>query len=127
MDTKDFKVGDKVCLLDYGWRSNFDNAVLKEVTVTAVGRKYVTVNGCYKFYKNRDYDMFLSASSNSHDKLFVNVQGYEDYKEHRELVTWFNKEVEPRTLSLEQLRQIKSIIEEEQKEKPRSKPEEHDR
>ena len=52
MTIKDFNIGDKVYVLDFGYRSNFENAVLKEATVTDIGRKLVTLIQYYKNIQN---------------------------------------------------------------------------
>lgn len=89
MNIKDFKVGDKVVVLDTKFKSTFQRAdILKEcslveTTVTAVGKKFVTVAWCNAKFGNIKYDghpMFLSTNiMNKDDLLFKSRDDFEQY------------------------------------------------
>lgn len=90
MNIKDFKVGDRVFIVDSGWRSvmSIKAELLKcqtvEATVTAVTRKYVTVDWRNAKFGNCKYldghPMFLTKHEfNSNDMLFKSREDFERY------------------------------------------------
>ena len=125
MNIKKFKVGETVYIRDYGYRSNEASATMKEATVTKVTNKYVTVKTGsfdteYKFNdeQKRLYYLVERVTTGSGNKLFHTMQDYEDWVESDQLY------VEIRScfrnyytnLTLDQIKRIKKIIEEDKEE-----------
>ena len=116
MTIKDFNIGDKVYVLDFGYRSNFENAVLKEATVTDIGRKLITVDfHCgtkFKVFNEKDLYLVENVTAGTPNWLFKSVQDYEDYKEYTDLLSQCRKVFQDysKVFTLEQIRAIKEIL-----------------
>lgn len=97
MNIKDFKVGDKVYIIDTNYRTLIKSvAVMKkcnliETTVTNVGRKLVTVDWRNAKFGNNDFcgeghPMYLTSNiTNSDDMLFRSHDDFNRYIEVLEM------------------------------------------
>lgn len=97
MNIKDFKVGDKVYIIDTNYRTLIKSvAVLRkctliETTVTAIGRKFITVERCNVKFGNMEYcgnghPMYLKSNfTNSDDMLFRSREDFDRYIEVLEM------------------------------------------
>ena len=115
MTIKDFNIGDKVYVLDFGYRSSFENAGLKEATVTGIGRKLVTVDYLgtkFKVHNEKDLYLVENVTSGTPNWLFKSVQDYEDYKEYTDLLRQCRKAFQDysKVFTLEQIRAIKESL-----------------
>jgi hypothetical protein len=118
---KDFKVGQTAYLLSENTRP----LKLKTVEVQKIGRKYVTVKygwGIFK-YGVEDYlpeALVEQTEFGNKDLLFVSEQAAADYLEKIELEKWLQNAVQRYgrlNFSIEQLRKVKAILEEGEKQK----------
>lgn len=125
MNIKKFKVGETVYIRDYGYRSNEADATMEEATVTKVTNKYVTVKTGsfdteYKFHdeQKRLYYLVEKVTDGSGNKLFHTKQDYEDWVESEKLYTEIRSCFRNyyTNLTLDQLKRIKKIIEEDKEE-----------
>lgn len=123
MNIKDFKVGDEVITViderDYvnGGRKD----IIRKEKVMSVGRKYVQVTrfGDERFiakFSAKDYfpyGLVKVVNIGSHAYLFKSIEDYNNYIEYQELIRYMTREASYKfdKLSLEQLRTIKKIIE----------------
>lgn len=97
MNIKDFKVGDKVYIIDTNYRTLIKSVevlrkcTLIETTVTNVGRKLVTVDWHNAKFGNKDYcgeghPMYLTSNiTNSDDMLFRSREEFNRYIEVLEM------------------------------------------
>lgn len=87
---------------------------ISEVDIVSIGRKYVTIANDVKFAESereRDY-LVEQVNCGWSSYLFATKQDALDYVEKRQLVTWFAKFTRHfNDVSLDGLRRIKSIIE----------------
>lgn len=91
---------------------------ISEVDIVSVGRKYVTIANGVKFAESEHEKDYLVEQVNYgwSSYLFVTKQDALDYVEKKQLVTWFAKFTRHfNDVSLDGLRQIKSIIEDDLK------------
>ena len=123
---KDFKVGQKA------YRVRFfvyisRKGEIQEVYFHVVGRKYVKISSSpyspdsiaslYSFEVNEpEADgancLVQHEDYGTHDLLFCSLKDYEDWRELQDLRKWFYEAAHnARKLSLDQLRQVKGIIE----------------
>ena len=87
---------------------------ISEVNIMSVGRKYVTIANDVKFTEPEHEENYLKEQANRgwSRYLFVEKQDALDYIEKRQLVAWFMKSKGfLNDVSLEALRRVKSIIE----------------
>lgn len=87
---------------------------ISEVNIVSVGRKYVTVANNAKFAELEHEENYLKEQTNCgwSRYIFATKQDALNYVEKRQLVTWFMKSKSLfNDVSLETLRRIKSIIE----------------
>lgn len=87
---------------------------ISEVDIVSVGRKYVTVANNAKFAELEHEENYLKEQTNCgwSRYLFATKQDALNYVEKRQLVTWFMKSKSLlNDVSLESLRRVKSIIE----------------
>lgn len=115
MKINDFKKGQKAYILVRDYQSQ----IIKECSVTAIGRKYVTVliGGMEeKFVENDCYQNALSEVTEYGyaDLLFTSREEVEKYIEIPELRRWLYSEATDfknvNSYSLEQLRAVKEIL-----------------
>lgn len=97
MNIKDFKVGDKVYIIDTNYRTLIKSVdvlrkcTLIETTVTNVGRKFVTVEWCNGKFGNMEYcgnrhPLYLTSNlTNSDDMLFRSREDFDRYIEVLEM------------------------------------------
>lgn len=117
LKASEFHIGDKALCVDY-MRMNAPRS--KYVVVTYVGRSQVhcsTNQGViYKFQKSRGVysEHHLQHTTNGKIFLFKGKLEYDQYLEHIELTKWMQG-VKVLNLSLDQLRRIKRIVEEDNK------------
>lgn len=108
---KDFKVGDVAVALcmHYGRLSKPE---MKEVTVTAVGRKFVTVNDRLKYENNNDDFLMETTYHRDATMLFKTREDVSRYLEKRELATCLaSMQVHDfLKFSFEELRQVTDIL-----------------
>lgn len=111
MNIKDFKVGDKVYIVE----KIHQKETIREDEVIKVGNKYVTVKrDGLRFYLNNETDMFLTINRDWGEKelLFKDEQELKNYMEYKTLKSeLYNKLCRLEKYSLNQLRKIKEIIE----------------
>ena len=111
MNIKDFKVGDKVYIVEKLHRRE----TIREDEVIKVGNKYITTKRDeLKFYLNNENDTFLTINRDWGEKelLFKNEQELKDYEEYKTLKSeLYDKLCRLEEYSLDQLRKIKEIIE----------------
>ena len=120
MDIKDFAVGQKAYFYGGSIRSKGD-APLQEVTITKVGRKYVTAKGGwwerqFEPTYNAEVDRYLieKVEIGTAGRLYATREDYEIEREADSLRGWLNKATNwsnVRTYTLEQLRAVKAILE----------------
>lgn len=118
MNIKDFKVGDTVYIRDYNFRSNEDQAVMVEATVTKVGRSLVHVKEKYgvdyKFCNEPDRPYYLTQriDAGTANKLFKSMQDYYDWKTSEETYRFIRGYFSTfyTNLTLDKLMQINNII-----------------
>ena len=87
---------------------------ISEVNIMSVGRKYVTIANDVKFTEPEHEENYLKEQANRgwSRYLFVEKQDALDYIEKRQLVAWFMKSNSLlNDVSLETLKRVKSIIE----------------
>lgn len=127
MNIKDFKVGDTVFVRDYNYRSEEDTAKMREAVVTKVGRSIVYVKykdfpygSDYRFANEpeREYYLTQKVDAGTQNKLFRSMSDCEDWIEseklYRDIRGYFHTYYTD--LTLDQLRRIKSVLEENEKE-----------
>lgn len=97
MNIKDFKVGDKVYIIDTNYRTLIKSAAvlrkctLIETTVTAIGRKFITVERYNAKFGNTNYcgeghPLYLTSNfTNSDDMLFRSREDFDRYIEVLEM------------------------------------------
>lgn len=88
---------------------------IKIVTVTSVGKKYVTVSCDIRFQNDNTDGDYLIESVNWGDRrlLFADEIALNEFLERAELMTWFRKtKTEFGRLSLQKLRELRKIVEE---------------
>lgn len=115
MNLKDFAKGQTVYIYDK------DKKQINDAVVTCVSKKYVTVrpNGyswVLQYYFDRDWDTYLTEKCEYGygSYLFTNKEDVHNYIEHKDIEEYVRKELTPYKLeriSLEDLRNIKDIIE----------------
>lgn len=118
MDIKNFHTG-QIAFLDSGRNRKGEAYPLTEVTVTKVGRKYVTVKrgwGEYQFCSTRTTDKYLIEKTDygSADRLYALREDCEEQRELERLRDWMRKAGSWEAVgkyTLEQLREVKTIIE----------------
>jgi len=87
---------------------------ISEVDIVSVGRKYVTITNDVKFAEPEHEENYLKEQTNCgwSRYLFETKQDALNYVEKRQLVAWFGKSGNLlNDMSLESLRRVKSIIE----------------
>ena len=95
-----------------GYVPEYEN--IREVDIIFVGRKYVTITNDVKFVEPEHEENYLKERFNCgwSRYLFVTKQDALDYVEKRQIVTWLAKSISLLDdMSLESLRRIKSVIE----------------
>ena len=119
MTIKDFNIGDKVFVRDYNFRTNESTAVMKEATVTKVGKKFVSIT--YGYGKDTQFgiisqenEFYLEENTQgTRNKLFKSMNDVDNWIERmtieRYLKDLFDSSYKINNISLEKLRQIKSI------------------
>lgn len=117
MKISDFKVGQIAYL--FTEESKYRPERISEVTVTNVGRKYVTIDFFDEQYNatGRKNDNFLVRKGYSElsDRLFFSRQDIDDYKETQEIRVLLRKQIRwdnIEDIPLDKLRKIKKILEE---------------
>lgn len=125
INVKDFKVDQTAYILNikYNWREEKTEAEIKEVIVSKVGRKYVTVKinknyiSEYKYAKN-DYifEGLVSCDDGGSNLLFLSELEAEQYIKKFELCYFFHRKFELsgswRQYSYSQLMRINEILNE---------------
>lgn len=110
----DFKVGQKVYILLMNYNRRLDKEQYVETEVLKVGRKYVEVRYCGRIaqFENGEEEYLVERSEYTQNFLFSSKQEVLDFIESSELRNWILVMVQPAlsNLSLEKLRQIKSIL-----------------
>lgn len=121
MDIKEFHVGQIAYMesTDIRGGSSHNPDPLREVTVTKIGRKYVTVSwGAWReiqFEPTHTTDRFLTEKTEygyGH-RLYVSKDAYEETMELKQLRIWFRKASSygnERQYTLDQLRAVKQIL-----------------
>jgi len=107
---KDFKVGDTVVIYNTYYKRT------QQATVEKVGVKYVTTTGGWphQFYKP-DYctnHLVLKSQTTAEDLLFKSEKDLQEYLERIKLIRWLRFDLKYNQLSLDQLKRIKKITEE---------------
>ena len=109
---KDFNKGDKAYIVSD--RYSRGGMKITEVTVTTVGRQYVTVgDGAWsRKFQNRNSDMLLEkVDCGASDYLFKTRKEAEEYIEYEDLCVWLSTlNNYSNKYSLEQLRKAKEIL-----------------
>ena len=109
---KDFTKGDKAYIVSGRYSRN--GMSIGEVTVTTVGRQYVTVgeNAWSRKFQNWNSDKLLEkVDCGESAYLFKNRQEAEDYIENEQLRVWLSSlNAYSSKYSLEQLRKVKEIL-----------------
>lgn len=97
MNIKDFKVGDKVYIIDTNYRTLIKSAdvlrkcTLVETTVTNIGHKFITVDWYNTKFGNMEYcgnghPLYLKNKlTNSDDMLFRSLEDFDRYIEVLEM------------------------------------------
>lgn len=115
MNIKDFKKGQTAYILNMHTGRNTDPTI-HETTVSAIGRKYVTVESGSR-YENSDNPYGLIESKDWGDRTFLcpSRECAEMHIEKEELMRWLcNAASFTYKYSLEQLRKAKEILESEE-------------
>lgn len=117
MNIKDFKIGQKVyiCKMNRGYNRPPE---ITERTVKKIGRKYLALEGAWeeKFY-SADYfheGLIESVECGDKDYLFPSRVAAEEYIEKENLERWLSCLSAYGKYSLEQLREVKKILEEQE-------------
>ena len=114
---KDFHAGEKVYIFEDASGCINKKEKITETTVKTVGRKYVTTSDYYqsKFGNiNAEYLNEVVTCGRSR-MLFKTLEDVNEYIEKRELALWLGcmSTVHAEKYSLEQLRKVKEILNEE--------------
>lgn len=112
---KDFNKGDKAYIVSDRYnRYSRGGMEITEVTVTTVGRQYVTIgeNVWSRKFQNWNSDMLLEkVDCGASGYLFKTRKEAEEYIEYKDLCVWLNTlNSYSNKYSLEQLRKVKEIL-----------------
>lgn len=118
MTLKDFSIGDNVYIRRYS-RYPEPHYDISNGVITSIGRKYILVaispktNGFLierQFTIDKDYPEHCICPNETEYEMFKDETMVEKFNEHLELAMWFVR-YDGRGLSLEQLKQVKNIVE----------------
>ena len=120
MGIKDFTVGQTAYFSDRRIRSK-DGEPLREVTVTKIGRKYVTVKSGWQerqfepaYTKRADRYLVEKVDIGTGGRLYKTREAYEEQRELESMRDWLHKAAGwdlVNEYTLEQLREVRSILE----------------
>lgn len=120
MDIKDFTIGQTAYFSGGHIRSKGEEP-LQEVTVTKIGRKYVTVKSGWwerqfepTYTKQADRYLVEKVEIGTAGRLYKTREAYEEQRELESLRDWLCKAAGWNTVNrytLDQLREIKAILE----------------
>lgn len=121
MEIKDFTVGEIAYFYEgYNWKH--EEIPLREVTVTKIGRKYVTTKCSWaerrfapSFNSRSERYLVEKVEYGSPGLLFATREEYEEQKELESLRSWLRKATdwsEINKYTLEQLRSVKKVLSE---------------
>lgn len=115
MNIKDFKKGQIAYILNMYTGRNTEPTI-REITVSSVGRKYVTVdNGARYGNSDKPYGLIENKNWGSLTFLCPSREHVEMHIEKDKLRRWLNRAAQSgKEYSLEQLRKVKEILESEE-------------
>lgn len=121
MTIKDFKVGQTVFIIGSSRRECKMRDDVREAEVVKVGRKYVTISGHWhqKFEETGTSAPYLTEHTDrgAPQQLFLSRKAIDEYTEQEALKEWVQKATRWENIgryTLNQLRAVKKILEEEQ-------------